>query len=678
MDTKSRNFKPILAWLSFFMGINIVFFLLFSGWAALVHSGGNFEVLKSPFNSYENTIAFKERTAIFFDQLTYLATTDSPGDSVPQQVIDEGDNLICCVVNQSTGLALKNFEGEFSFPTSNERPILPDDYSYFWYFDGQKLQVIDNGRPVDIKRMDSGYRGITRRLMINNRYVDLPSNLSNTRIVLAVKDTLEENPYGNSGYYSEQKFFSIIGPVYGVLALLALTLLGLAVFNRQGKQKFDKILATWSGRLWIEVKGLLSLMALILLMAVIRQNYWNGFAPFTPEFALHLVVVSFAILMVGWWFYLILVDLLANRKAFLAHNLINSTLVWYRKNETRYPWQKMILKRTYALLAAETILALLSVFFLVASTHSGDFISFMMAIIFAATGIYLIFRYLRRHNQAIASLGQIVDQIELIKHGDVSTRLELAENDDMYPASQNLNSIQEGMSIAVAETTKSERMKMELITNVSHDLKTPLTSIISYVDLLAKEEGLPEHVDDYIRILAQKSERLKNLIQDLFDLSKASSDNIALDMEKLDLARLLQQTVADMEEQITTSGLVFRVNIPGEPIYIVSDGNKLRRVWENLITNTLKYSLPGSRVFIDLTTENGEALATIKNTANHEINFGPEDILQRFVRGDESRSTEGSGLGLSIAQSFTEICQGQFAIKIDGDLFKVQLSFHLV
>ena len=144
---------------------------------------------------------------------------------------------------------------------------------------------------------------------------------------------------------------------------------------------------------------------------------------------------------------------------------------------------------------------------------------------------------------------------------------------------------------------------MDLITNVSHDLKTPLTSIISYVDLLAREEGLPEQANDYIQILAQKSERLKNLIQDLFDLSKASSDNIALDMEEIDLARLLKQTLADMEEPINASGLAFRVNIPDEPVNIVSDGKKLYRVWENLITNTLKYSLAGSRVFIDLTVD---------------------------------------------------------------------------
>lgn len=245
----------------------------------------------------------------------------------------------------------------------------------------------------------------------------------------------------------------------------------------------------------------------------------------------------------------------------------------------------------------------------------------------------------------------------------------------MYTAVQNLNSIQEGVNTAIAEKVKFERMKIDLITNVSHDLKTPLTSIIGYVDLLQKEEDLPEHVNDYIKILAQKSDRLKNMIEDLFDLSKASSNNIAVDMEKIDLARLIKQTVTDMDERINNSGLIFRLNIPDDPVYIMSDGKKLYRVWENLITNAIKYSLADSRVYVDLTVNQNKALATIKNIANYEMNFGEEEIMQRFFRGDQSRSTEGSGLGLSIAQSFTHICGGDFSVKIDGDLFKVEMRF---
>jgi len=675
LDTKSKNSKPFLAWLSFFAGLSLLFFILFSGFAALVHSGGNFEVLKLQFSKdYKDTAAFKERTANYFDQLTYAATADNV---YLGNLSDEGDNLRYYLVNQATGLTLKNTGEELKLSPSSGLPVLPDGYSYFWYFDGEKLQVIDNGRPVDIKRTDSGYREITRRLMTNHSGSESAAALANTRIVLAVKDILEENPYGHSDYYAEQKFISIIKPVYGLLVVLTMVCLGLYLFQRQEKQRLDKALAAWSGKFWIEAKAFLSFMVLIFLAVVLEKNYWLGLAPFTSEFVLNATAVTIALLITGWWFYLMLIDLLVNRKAFFGHNLVNTVINWYRKLESRYPWQEAMLKRAYFLLAAVTVLALFSVFFLLQSVGTGNSISFIMSLILAATGVYLIIRYMKRFQQTVTSMGQVVDHIELIKHGDFNTRLELPEDDDMYQTAINLNSIQEGMSNAVEEKMKSERMKVELITNVSHDLKTPLTSIISYIDLLAKEEGLPEHVNDYISILAQKSERLKNLIQDLFDLSKASSDSMALDLEKLDLARLIHQTMGDMEEQITASNLAFRLNIPDRPVIIESDGGKLRRVLENLISNALKYSLPGSRVFIDLVTTDGEAIATIKNTANYEMDFTPDDIMQRFVRGDESRSTEGSGLGLSIARSFTEICGGKFSITIDGDLFKVELRFSL-
>jgi signal transduction histidine kinase len=665
------------------MGLSLLIFILFSGFAALVHSGGNFELLKLQFSGdYKDTAAFKERTTNYFHQLTYAATAESEGhpdfpEAYLGNLIDEGDNLRYYLVNQATGLTLKNTGEELSFSPSSGLPVLPGGYSYFWYFDGEKLQVLDNGHPVDIKRTDSGYPEITRRLMINEPGNESAAALSNTRIAMAVKDTLEENPYGHSNYYAEQKFISIIMPVYGLLFVLTFVCLGLYFFQRKEKQRFDKTLAACSGKIWIEAKVVLSFMVLIILAWVLGENYWFGWAPFTPEFVLIVAAVTIALLIVGWWFYLMLIDLLVNRKAFFGNNIINSALSWYRKLETKYPWQEAMLKRAYFLLAAVTVLALFSVFILLVSVGTGDFVSLMVSLILAAVGVYLIIRYMKRYHQTVTSIGQVVDHIELIKHGNFDTRLELSEDDDMYQAAMSLNSIQEGMSTAVEEKMRSERMKVDLITNVSHDLKTPLTSIISYIDLLAKEENLPEHVNDYIWILAQKSERLKNLIQDLFDLSKATSENLALEMEKLDLAKLIQQTVADMEEQITASGLTFRIKIPDQPVLIKSDGNKLRRVWENLISNVLKYSLPGSRVFIDLTTSYGEAIATIKNTANYEMDFGPDDILQRFVRGDESRSTEGSGLGLSIAQSFTEVCGGRFSITIDGDLFKVELGFSL-
>ena len=227
---------------------------------------------------------------------------------------------------------------------------------------------------------------------------------------------------------------------------------------------------------------------------------------------------------------------------------------------------------------------------------------------------------------------------------------------------------------SIDEQMKAERMKVALITNVSHDLKTPLTSIISYTDLLSKEE-LSDVAKDYIKILQDKSYLLKNIVTDLFELAKSTSGDINLEMEELDIKKLLEQTLGDMEDHIKLSQLSIKVSLPEQPVMIYSDGKKLYRVFQNILDNALKYSMQGTRVYIHLVIKDGHAIVTIKNVASYEMNFTKEEILQRFTRGDESRTTEGSGLGLSIAKSFTNVCGGEFDLSIDGDLFKVRIQF---
>ena len=235
--------------------------------------------------------------------------------------------------------------------------------------------------------------------------------------------------------------------------------------------------------------------------------------------------------------------------------------------------------------------------------------------------------------------------------------------------------INKGFNESLEEQMRAERMKVALITNVSHDLKTPLTSIISYIDLLAKEEDLSETARDYVNILSEKSNRLKHIVSDLFDLAKSTSGNIQLDLETLDMKKLIEQTLGDMEDEIQRSGLQIRTKLPEKPVNILSDGSKLYRVFQNIIDNALKYSLEGTRVYVELEELDGQAIATIKNTSSYEMDFTEEEILQRFNRGDQSRCTDGSGLGLSIAQSFTQVTGGSFRVKVDGDLFKVIISY---
>lgn len=238
-----------------------------------------------------------------------------------------------------------------------------------------------------------------------------------------------------------------------------------------------------------------------------------------------------------------------------------------------------------------------------------------------------------------------------------------------------IKDIANGFSNAIEQNVKAERLKAELITNVSHDIKTPLTSIINYVDLLKKENIQDEKIRNYIDILDQKSKRLKKLTEDVVEASKASSGNLKLNIEEIDLIELLNQTIGEFKDKFEEKNLKIVVQKPKENVKIKADSRYIYRIVENLFTNITKYTVEDSRVYIDI-TENGENYdITIKNISKEKLNITSEELMQRFVRGDKSRNTEGSGLGLSIAQSLTSLQGGKLTIKIDGDLFKVNIRW---
>lgn len=273
----------------------------------------------------------------------------------------------------------------------------------------------------------------------------------------------------------------------------------------------------------------------------------------------------------------------------------------------------------------------------------------------------------------LAYLNKIIIGTEQITRGDTNYKIEVIDKSSLGELAENINNIKQGLNRALENEMKSERMKSELITNVSHDLKTPLTSIINYVNILKSEDLKPDHVKDYVNILDKKSQRLRILIEDLFEASKATSGAMELQISKVEVTQLLRQSLAEMEEKINDSTLDFKVNMPNEKIYIMADGRKLWRVFENLVSNILKYSLKNTRVYIDVTQKDDNIYISMKNISTYELNFDPKEITERFKRGDESRNTEGSGLGLAIAKSLVELQGGKFHIEIDGDLFKVTL-----
>lgn len=238
-----------------------------------------------------------------------------------------------------------------------------------------------------------------------------------------------------------------------------------------------------------------------------------------------------------------------------------------------------------------------------------------------------------------------------------------------------VNDLGDGLRHALQEQMKSERMKADLITNVSHDLKTPLTSIINYVDLLKREELHNEKANEYLEVLDQKSQRLKQLTEDLVEASRASSGNVVLDIRRIDVKELLMQTSGEFVERFEARGLQLVENFPQNPQYIDADGRRLWRIIENLFRNVEKYAMPHTRVYLDLINDGDRVAFSLKNISENPLNISPEELTERFTRGDESRSTEGSGLGLSIAKDLTEIQKGTFEIYLDGDLFKVTVSF---
>ena len=243
------------------------------------------------------------------------------------------------------------------------------------------------------------------------------------------------------------------------------------------------------------------------------------------------------------------------------------------------------------------------------------------------------------------------------------------------PLKGELEKIQSGFKKAVEQEVKSQRLKTELISNVSHDLKTPLTSIITYVDLLKNENITEEERKSYIETIERKSQRLKNLIEDLFEMSKATSKNVQLNIVDVDIVELMKQTQFELSDKIEESSLKFKWNLPSEKVIVKLDSQKTFRVFENLLVNIVKYAMPNSRVFIDIINKEDGVDIELKNMSATEIDFTGEEIVERFTRGDKSRNTEGSGLGLAIAKSFVELQGGCFVVEVDGDLFKVKIKF---
>ena len=315
------------------------------------------------------------------------------------------------------------------------------------------------------------------------------------------------------------------------------------------------------------------------------------------------------------------------------------------------------------------VVVLVNFFGMLLICFSSSFFQLLVLVALDIAGLYFVIRTVRQ-------LKTLQTAAQKLAAGDLTYTV---DTEKMYPVlkehGDNLNAVSVGMSRAVNERMKSERFKTELITNVSHDLKTPLTSIVSYVDLLKKEPIESESAQEYIDVLDRQSQKLKKLTADLVDASKASSGALPVHSEKLDLGELLRQSAGEYTEKFAAAGIAPVLLVPEGETYVTADGRLLWRVLDNLLGNAVKYAQSGTRLYLELVQDETETVLTLKNISREPLNIPAEELMERFVRGDGSRHTDGSGLGLSIAKSLMELMGGKLALTLDGDLFKAALVF---
>lgn len=363
-----------------------------------------------------------------------------------------------------------------------------------------------------------------------------------------------------------------------------------------------------------------------------------------------------------------------------SHTLISNNVIVKAIQFVYYPVKKVVVEFHDAYCHSSAVwkkvivglvcisFVLLLIFFIAVAEAGDVFFEFFIGALMLAMlyGVWILIKI-------NADTKTLLTAAEKLANGELDYRIsEEALNrlhGPFYEHAKNLNLISEGMKKAIENELKSERMKAELITNVSHDIKTPLTSIINYVDLLSKpyEE---EKTEEYIDVLQRQSQRLKRLTEDVVEASKASSGNIQVHMDVVSIKEIIEQASAEYEERLKEKNLLLITKIPEEKIEVDADGRLLWRVFRNVFSNVSKYSMDGSRVYIDVMEDGENVITTIKNTSENQLNISEDELMQRFVRGDSSRHTEGSGLGLNIAKSLMDLMQGSFEIQIDGDLFK--------
>ena len=647
-----------MAFTAFVLGISLLIYTAAAVVILAVASAGSAVIpWKDVFwTDYQTTDSFRSYLS---DRLSVLVRSAADPEGA-DPMTPEDTNLLYVVTA----------DGEVRFANttvklSNEAS-LPEGYNFLLYFDGSEVIARRGGQNVS----DQFFTPL------------LEEGAPEITVALAAAEHPTEYLSGDYDSFSyllddlrQIRAFVIWLLIVPALAGIALTAWSI-VWHRY-KVRADQAIAWFTGRVWLEIK----LLLLIPFLWMCALAFMCCLAVVTNQALTYGVLRYASVPMALWWFYLYVNDIRYNFGHITGRSLCAGLAGLLRRQLLRCPAAQRTERRMiwqFAACLPFFLFCVMSVPYLYERWLYIGWWPVLLALVCAAgVGLIALQVWLIRENkQSAAELDDLLGRIEAAGAGRLEGAPPLPEESDFHDAAEQLSHMEAGLRTALDQRMRSERMKVELITNVSHDLKTPLTSIISYAELLKQEDDLPEAARDYVHILSDKAKRLQTMVQDVFEVSKATTGNLRVDVKPLDFAKLLRQTLADMAEDIEESGLALKPRLPDAPVWIAADGDRLYRVFQNLIGNALKYSLPGSRVYLDLTVEGLQTTAMVRNTSKEELPDGV-DLTERFVRGDESRTDGGSGLGLSIARTFTEACGGTFSIQTQADLFTAAVSFPL-
>ena len=485
------------------------------------------------------------------------------------------------------------------------------------------------------------------------------------RTELAAKDAIYQEAYYTNLLLENRQLLIVVTAVLFVLCLVLFIYLLCAAGHKEG---VEGIHLNWVDKIPLD----LYLVVAILLGAGL--------------FALGIDLSG-----ASWWFMIVLIALLGAALVLLAMSVLMTLSTRFKsgafwKNTVIYFCLRLLLRMLKAIKAGVSYCAThLHLYWQAGLIFAGvTLLEFLVVAAFGSESICVIWFLAKLVETPILvliliSLQKLKAGGEALAEGNLNASVDLRH---MYGVlkhhGENLNSIAQGMQKAVQQQLKSERFRTDLITNVSHDIKTPLTSIVNYVDLLKKEDVQPEKAKEYIAVLDRQSARLKKLTEDLVEASKASSGTLPVHLEAVDVNVLLSQVSGEYQSRFELCKLEPIVKLSSEDPQILADGKLLWRVFDNLLSNICKYAMPGTRVYFTSEVQDGRVSISFKNISNYPLDITADELLERFVRGDSSRSTEGSGLGLSIAQSLTSLQKGTFDLVVDGDLFKANLSFPLL